>query len=84
MRLILRTNAKNLYCVHLPNHLDLDNTENILNQAIEKLPTGTKYKSHYINSDDLCDEERKQLDYYGKVKYPTVLLSVNIYEKEAH
>lgn len=83
MRLIIKTHTKDLYFVSLPNYMDIDSNVNfILKEAIEQLPEESTYKSHYINSDDLCDEERKQLDYYGEIKYPLISLNVSIYETE--
>jgi len=62
--------------------MDVSDIELLVEEAKESLPKGTKYRSHLINSDDLCDEERKQLDYYGVIKYPLIPLNLNIYELE--
>jgi len=82
MRLIIKTEANTLYSVHLPNYLDVTNDEIILGNALKKMPPTAVYKSHHIHSDDLCDEERKQLDYFGKIKFPPIELNINLYEKE--
>jgi hypothetical protein len=77
MRLIIKTNNKNLYSVHLPNYIDMDHIDPILIEAKEALPVGVEYKSHHIWGDGLCDDERKQIDYYGMIKYPIIPLTVN-------
>lgn len=82
MRLILKTNTKNTYFVHFPNYMDTSNIESLVEEAKKSLPKDEEYKSHLINSDDLSDFERKQLDYYGEIKYPLIQLSVDIYELE--
>lgn len=83
MKLIIKTEANSLYFVPLPNYMDVSsNIDFILKEALEQLPKGEIHKSHHIHSDDLCDEERKQLDYYGKIKFPMIPLNVSIYETE--
>lgn len=82
MRLIIKTEDNTLYSVQLPNHMDLERIDHILKDALFELPKGSVYKSHHAHSDDLCDEERKQIDYYGEIKYPIIPLNVSIYETE--
>ena len=82
MRLIIKTQTRNTYFVHFPNYMDVGDVELLVEEAKESLPKGEKYKSHLVNSDDLCDEERKQLDYYGEIRYPLIPLKVDIYELE--
>lgn len=79
MKLILRTNTPNTYFVYLPNYIDA-NQETIdctLLEAKWSLPEGVEITSHYLNSDGLTDEERKQMDIYGEIKYPLIPIAAS-------
>lgn len=76
MKLILNTNSPHTtYYIYLPNHVDVDSVEQLIASAKWELPEGTEITHHYLNSDGLTNDERKQLDIYSEVKYPLIKLN---------
>ena len=76
MKLILKTNTKTTYYVPIPNYADQSKVEELLEEVPSYLPEGVEVIGHQIHSDQLTNDERKQLDIYGKVLYPMVALEI--------
>jgi len=76
MRLVLKTKNKNIYCVQLPNHIDQDKIPLIVEEAKLFLPKNEELAEHYVNSDSYTNDERKQLDIYGEIKYPMTCIDL--------
>jgi len=81
MRLILNTTSGKVYSVHLPNHVDVDNLDRIIEAAKWELPPNEEILTYYLNSDGLTNDERKQMDIHGEVKFPPILLRVSVYNE---
>ena len=81
MRLIFKAQNQfqpkkpNTYVVMLPNYFDVDHVEELLEEVSTNCLNGAEVYDHYLMGDDtLTNDERKQIDIYGKVvDAPTVL-----------
>lgn len=78
MRLIIKTKNKNIYYVQFPNFLDQEKIPAILEEAKWVLPKNEEILEHHVHSDQFTDQERKQLDIYGEIKYPMIQLEVDL------
>ena len=72
---MLNAKSGNVYSVHLPNHVDTDKLDMVVSAAIKEVPA-EEIINHYLNSDELTNDERKQLDIYGEIKSPAIKLHV--------
>lgn len=78
MKLILKTKTKKFYYVQLPNYFDQEKIPSILDEAKWSLPKNEEILEHHVHSDQLTDQERKQLDIYGKIKYPMIKIDIEL------
>jgi hypothetical protein len=76
MKLILKT-KKTTYYVSLPNYFDSDKIDIVLNEARYELPVDVEILEHQLHNDTLTNDEKKQMDIYGEIKYPMEELIVN-------
>lgn len=81
MRLIFKAKNQfqpkkpNTYVVMLPNYFHVDHVDELLEEVSTNCLDGAEVYDHYLMGDDtLTNDERKQMDIYGKVvDAPTVL-----------
>lgn len=78
MKIIIETASHNTYFVPLPNYFNSDNLEETMKEVSYDIPTGEEVTKYYLHSDDITNEERKQIDYYGCIKYPLIPLNINV------
>lgn len=78
MKLILKTNNKKTYYLQLPNYLDQDKIPAIIEDVKWLLPEDEEIVEHHIHGDQLTNEEKKQLDCWGKIVDPMILLNIDL------